>query len=86
MREVIVTVMFSANGKKMGYDMEIPCNISSKQVVENIVETLNDYNPGLFLNSEGMSITCQRLGRKLDPTESFDMAGIWNGDYIILGN
>ena len=33
-----------------------------------------------------MNLTCQRLGRKLDSTETFDMAGIWNGDYIILGN
>ena len=86
MREVIVTVMFSAGGRKMGYDMEIPCNITAKQAMENIIETLNDYNPGLFLSSEGMNLTCQRLGRKLDSTETFDMAGIWNGDYIILGN
>lgn len=86
MREVIVTVMFSAKGRKMGYDMEIPCDITSKQVAENIVETLNDYNPGLFLNAEGLTVSCQRLGRKLNPDETFDMAGIWNGDYIILGN
>ena len=86
MKEVIVTVMFSVNGKRMGYDMEVPCNIPAKQAVENIVETLNDYNPGLFLTSEGISLTCQRLGRKLAAQETFEMAGIWNGDYIILGN
>lgn len=86
MREVIVTVMFSAKGKTMGYDMEIPCSISVCQVTENIVETLNDYNPGLFLCSEGMKLTCKRLNQTLNPTETFDTIGIWNGDYIILGN
>jgi len=86
MREVIVTVIFSAGGKKKGYDMEIPCHITAKQAAENIVETLNDYNPGLFLSSEGMTLTCQRLGRRLSPDETFNMAGIWNGDYILLGN
>ena len=86
MKEVIVTVMFSNNGKKMGYDMEIPCNIPASQICENIVETLNDYNRSFYLSSDGLSLSCHRLGRKLAKDETFEMAGIWNGDYIILGN
>ncbi len=51
---------------------------------DDMVETLNEYNPVLFLNSATAELICTRTNKKLDPNKTLKEIGVWNGDYITI--
>ena len=82
MDSIIITV---TNIKKSFlYDLEVPVNLTIDKLKDDIVETLNGYNPDLFLRTATTDLFCNRIGRKIKPEETLEMAGVWNGDYITI--
>ena len=53
---------------------------------QDIVETLKGYDPNILLNTASTELFSNRLGRQIRADETLESAGVWNGDYIILGN
>ena len=85
MNMVIVTMSYSWEGGDKSYDMEIPCDVPARILVNHICQTLKNYTSGKTrLSPERLRLFCRRLNRSLEANETFEQAGIWNGDYIDL--
>lgn len=85
MNMVIVTLNCGREGRRKHYDMEIPCGVPVQILIQHICETLYAYSGGrLDLASGKLSLYCPRLDRTLQANETFESAGIWNGDYMDL--
>ncbi len=82
MDNIIVTV--TNLSKSYMYDLEVPTNLTIDKLKDDIVETLNGYNPDLYLRTPTTELFCNRIGRKLLPDETLESAGVWNGDYITV--
>lgn len=82
MESIIVTVTNIA--KAYLYDLEVPANITIDKLKDDIVETLNGYNPDLFLRTATTELFCNRIGRRLNADETLESAGVWNGDYVTI--
>ncbi len=70
--------------KSYMYDLEVPTNLTIDKLKDDMVETLNGYNPDLFLSTAVTELFCNRLGRNLLSHETLESAGVWNGDYITV--
>lgn len=81
MRMVIVTVNYQTERGDRSYDLEIPCTIPTSVLTGQICSALHDYT-GKQISCT--SVFCARLGRSLRQEETFDEAGIWNGDILEL--
>lgn len=85
MKMVIVTLSFVSGGAEKSYDMEMPCQVNAKSLTANICQTLNLYSEGrIVLEPSALQLWCRRLNRMLTPNETFEDAGIWNGDHLEL--
>jgi len=82
MENIIITVTNLT--KSYFYDLEVPTNITIDKLKDDIVEALNGYNPDLFLKTATTELFCNRLGRQIQPEETLENAGVWNGDYITI--
>ncbi len=82
MEEVIVTVMDEKN--HFNYDVEVPVNLAGEKLLDDMVETLNGYNPSLYLNANRLEMVCLRLDRVIGYSQTFEECGVWNGDHIVL--
>ena len=82
MENIIITVTNLT--KSYFYDLEVPTNITIDKLKDDIVEALNGYNPDLFLKTATPELFCNRLGRQIQPEETLENAGVWNGDYITI--
>lgn len=82
MKSVIVTFTIPGENNSINYDLEIPSNVPCGFLVVHIAQTVNNYNRSLNVSPTGKSLFSNRLKRKLNPEETFETAGIWNGDYI----
>lgn len=66
------------------FDLEVPLNLEVDKLIDDIIQTLNSSDSrhrGIYDSTRMFS---PRLNRYLDRTETFETAGIWNGDYIEL--
>lgn len=82
MGNIIITV--TNQSKSYFYDIEIPVELSIRNLKDDIVEALNGYNPNLFLKAATVSLFCNRTGHTLTDDETMETAGVWNGDYITI--
>lgn len=82
MENIIVTV--TNISKSFLYDLELPVTVTIDKLKDDVVETLNGYNPDLFLQAATTNLFCNRIGRQLSGDETLESAGVWNGDYITL--
>lgn len=82
MKQVIVTV--TNPSKEFFCDVEVPTDVPVAQLKRDILETLQGYRPELRWGAGATALFCSRLGRPLDDGETFEGAGVWNGDYITL--
>lgn len=82
MDSIIVTI--TDKDKSFFYDVEVPSNLETAKLKDDIVETLNGYEPALNLNSAAICLFCSRINKKLNENETFTEAGVWNGDYITV--
>lgn len=82
MENIIVTV--TNQQKSFFYDIEVPIELAISNLKDDIVETLNGYNPNLFLKTATVSLLCNRTGHVLADNETMETAGVWNGDYITI--
>ena len=82
MENIIVTV--TNISKSFLYDLELPVTVMIDKLKDDVVETLNGYNPDLFLQTATTNLFCNRIGRQLSDDETLESAGVWNGDYITL--
>lgn len=83
MKNLIVTVGDSFSGRK--FDLEVPADVESEKLLDDILETLRGYAPELQWRISEVTLWAQRLGRVLKPGETLEQAGVWNGDYLYLG-
>lgn len=82
MDSLIVTVLNPE--KTFREDMELPRNVPARKLAKDIAETLRNYNEACLDGSYPNGLYCNRLGRRLNPDETLDSAGVWNGDFITL--
>lgn len=82
MDNLIVTVLNPE--KTFREDLELPTNVPARKLAHHIAEALKNYNPDCLLGSYPNGLYCNRLGRRLNPEETLEAAGIWNGDFITL--
>lgn len=80
MESVIVTLVID----QLQYDIDVPCDVSTGTLIGHIEETLTDYTSKVSFGKGSRYIYSERLKRKLRLDETFDEAGIWNGDFIVL--
>ena len=81
---VMVTILVKAEGKNIAYDMELPVNVPALILVNQIVETLNEYRRALRISGKNKVLWAKRLDRNINPDETLENAGIWDGDYLEL--
>lgn len=85
MKMVIVSLTYHWFGGERSYDMEIPSHVPAKILVTHISQTLKNYTSGKISPAgNNLRLSCRRLNRVLAPDETFEQAGIWNGDHIDL--
>ena len=82
MQQIIVSV--TNEKRSFEYDIEIPVDLEGEKLLDDIVESLNGYNPSLFLKKYGMALRCIRTNRLLKENETPEQSGIRNGDYLLL--
>ncbi|MBO5869595.1 MAG: EsaB/YukD family protein [Clostridia bacterium] len=82
MENIIVTV--TNLSQSFLYDIEVPTSVPVGKLKDDIVEALNGYDSALCLRTEITSLFCNRMGRSLTDDETFESAGVWNGDYITM--
>ena len=82
MNHFIVTVCDSFSGRK--FDLEVPKDVESDKLLDDILEALRGYAPELQWRISEVALWDRRLGRILKSTETLDEAGVWNGDYLYL--
>ena len=81
---VMVTILLKVEGKSVAYDMELPGNVPAVILVNQIVETLNEYRRALRISGKNKVLWAKRLDRIVNPDETLEHAGIWDGDYLEL--
>lgn len=82
MDSIIVTI--TDKSKSFFYDVEVPTSLETAKLKDDIVETLNGYEPCLHLNSAAICLFCSRINKRLNANETLAEAGVWNGDYITV--
>lgn len=82
MHTLIVTVQDEK--KKIAVDLEVPALLAVEKLRQDIVDTLNAYNPDLYLSAFSMELFSPRLRRILGGHETLAQAGVWNGDRLTL--
>lgn len=70
--------------KTFMYDVEVPNNVILEALTCDIAEALNGYNAGLTLDGNRITLFCSRLNRTINPNETLEGAGVWNGDFLII--
>lgn len=84
MKLVIVTLSFVQAGRAKSYDMEMPCHIPAEKLCREIRQTIQAYQGAALDGAPQGKLFSRRLDRTLRPEETFEAAGIRNGDYIDL--
>ena len=74
---VMVTILVKAEGKNIAYDMELPANVPALILV-------NQYRRALRISGKNKVLWAKRLDRNINPDETLENAGIWDGDYLEL--
>lgn len=82
MNSIIITL--TDKNRSFLYDLEVPAELESDKLKDDIVEALNGYNPNLLLKTAEVELLCNRTGKQLLPEETLESAGVWNGDYITI--
>ena len=82
MGAVIVTVSDEKN--TFSVDMEVPNMQIVEELKRDIIDTLNEYRPELYLNADSLELYSRRLSRIVNSHETLAQAKVWNGDYILL--
>lgn len=82
MNSIIVTVTDLA--KRFFCDIEVPTDVTIDKLKDDIVETLNGYNPELYLRTLSVELFSNRLGKQLCKEDTLESVGAWNGDYITI--
>lgn len=82
MKQIIVTI--TNENHDYYYDIEIPVDLTGEKLLDDIVQTLNGYNPSLYLQIFNSELFCNRLKRKLEAEDTPEQIGIWNGDFITI--
>lgn len=83
MNHLIVTVCDSFSGRR--FDLEVPKDVESEKLLDDILEALRGYAPELQWRISEVTLWDRRLGRILKPGETLESAGVWNGDYLYIG-
>ena len=85
MDKIVITIR-DKKKRFSGYDLEVPTNVKVGQLKKDIVETLNSYKKSLYLSDSNVRLSSHSLNRVLRDSETFESAGVWNGDYIEFDN
>lgn len=80
MKDIIITI--TDMKKRAFYDVEVPTDMEFGKLREDIVNSLNGYDPELMLNPARTEFLCYRTGRQVMAGETLATAGVWNGDYL----
>ena len=85
MKKIDTAIITVTNVKGEFYqDMEVALSVPVREILPELIETLNICYPELYLDSLRMKIMDRKTGRDVDSDKSFLEAGIKNGDYLIL--
>ena len=82
MKNIILTV--TDIPKSVFFDIEVPTDQIFDQLKDDMIETLNGYDPNLRLKNTTTEFLCNRTGKQIQANETLETAGVWNGDYITI--
>lgn len=82
MQQIIITIC----DKQSGYtqDIEIPTDVPTAQLLDDITQALAGYEPSLYWNLAQIVLYSPRLGEKLSESKTLLETGIRNGDYLYI--
>lgn len=83
MAKIILTV--SDKFGRFSYDLEMPDDLPCEKLMADIIQTVTNYNNGIFFRPDRTKLFAEKLGRALLPRETLEQAGIWNGDKLTIG-
>ncbi|MBR1759326.1 MAG: EsaB/YukD family protein [Lachnospiraceae bacterium] len=81
-----MAVMVTAKIEKTSavYDLELPTDVPAGELLDDIVEALNGYDPSLSLQISDCELYDPQRERALKGNATLKEAGVVNGDYIYL--
>lgn len=82
MNNIIVTIKSSDNSFE--YDFECAVDEPASEVIKGIFETISSVNPTLSLSSLYHTIRIDKSGKIIGDSQTFEEAGIVNGDYLTI--
>lgn len=82
-RENMIVTVRNEN-RSYSYDLEIPNDLQTEKLLDDIVQTLNGCDSSLYLQAVRSELICERTGRKLEDSQTAEEAGVRNGDFLTL--
>lgn len=83
MNKVIVTLTDEKNS--FSYDLELPTDLELDNLIDDIVQTIISYNPGLMFQTMKSKLIIPKLNMKeMQSGETLESLGVFNGDYLVI--
>lgn len=83
MAQIIITVCDKRTG--VTYDTEVPNDLEVDKLLDDLIQALIGANPSLGWDLNAAFLSSPKLGRKLFLRKTLREEGIWNGDYLLIG-
>ena len=82
---VIITLRTEDNSF-ISDDLDMPCKEPLNDLTDKLLEILRIFDNRLFSGWNDIKFTDERTNKQLNPEESLEEAGIWDGSVLIIKN
>ena len=69
---------------RFSYDVEVPIDLAVDKLLDDIVQSLNGFNPALYIDPFSVELFNQRMKKTILEDQTLSDAGVRNGDYILI--
>ena len=84
MDQLVVTLCDRRTGKQ--FDIEVPAGLDVGHLLDDIAQALQGLDPSVYWNLPDMWIRSVRNQVYLQKDSSLYEQGVWNGDYLEVGD
>ena len=84
MDQLMVTLCDKRTGKQ--YDIEVPAELDVGRLLDDIAQALQGFDPSVYWNLSDMWMRSVRMQMYLHRDRSLYEQGVWNGDYLEVGD
>lgn len=82
MSGIIITV--TDENEQFEYDLEVPIDVKASLLMGDVLEVLRCCDPRINYTVGRTFFISPRMQVYVKPDESFEEAGIWNGDKLVI--